>query len=93
MDAVTLSADCSKIEADFQEVAQKVKSLENLLGLVRGKLQGLGTDDSLVGVGKTTLDAGNLVCCLEITSRDFELIRSALGALELDLAHNILSGD
>ena len=42
-----------------------------------------------VGVGVATLRTGNLVCGLQICSRDIELAGSTVGAFDLDVAHRI----
>ena len=91
MATVTLTLDPSEVISQLREVSEHVVLLDQFLQLIRDKLLRLSTDQSFVGVRKPTFRAGQGIVVLEIQSADFEFIRSALRALNLNVAHTILS--
>ena len=90
MNTFTISIDSSQLDSELAWLASQVTSLENLLDVVKSRLRELVEDESLIGIGKSTRSAGHVVCRPEFSGRSYEVLRSALRALNLDVAHQIL---
>ena len=88
---VELRMDTITLDRDVGELVKLARSLEDLVQRVRSMLERLPSDQTLIRVGKPTLRAGHLICRPQIRSRNFELLRSALRTLNIDVAHEILN--
>ena len=88
----TLSIDTSLLDGEIAAVVSGLQSLESLLQFGYRVLAGLRADNLDVGIGESTGIAGDLVCFPKLLSREFELLATALGALQFERAHAILHG-
>jgi hypothetical protein len=96
---VTLSIDVSamkaKVKGDAREKERLAKSLERFLKLVKDNIRRrilcLRRKDVRVCTGKPTLRAGHLVFRPQWFIGDIERMIAALRALNLDVAHKILT--
>ena len=91
--SVKVFVDTSSMDSEVSESIDSLRSLECLFKRLRTVAQSLvhnGGEKSLASIGKPALHAGKLVFRPRITSRRFKALRSALRALNLNLAHKIL---
>ena len=77
---LTGHVDMAGIEQEVAEAKALFESLERLRNRILSGLRDVD-DDSFIGVGKSTIEAGELVVRPEIAGERFKAARFALGAL------------